>query len=387
VRLLGLCRHPEAAALLAQAGADDDLVGLVEAALRHRGAPAAGHLLAALPDTPPRALPVLLPVLVDLAVGGPDEAGVAERLGALLGEEDDLVAAAAAEGLGALGRPEAIGPLVGRIGSGTPRLVRAAGQALARLGGRWPAEVRQALSPIELEGGSAPVLATLLGTVGTADDVPRLRTALGSDQVALRRAAVEALARLGGEAAADAVILALADESTDVQVAAAVALGRIGGPRAAAALRPTLASAAPAVVAAAAGALGELGGEESIAPLRELAASAHGAVASGALDALGRLGERGQSSALDEPTLEAALLHADAEVVKKGLRWAGRDRGRPSLDRLVRALGHDAWDVRHLAARLLGGLGSAAAREALARRREAETDALVLAAIAEALDG
>ena len=50
-------------------------------------------------------------------------------------------------------------------------------------------------------------------------------------------------------------------------------------------------------------------------------------------------------------------------------------------------LAHHAWDVRSLAASLLGALGTDAARASLRERARVETDELVSAAIASALAG
>src|SRR6202008_2620660 len=51
---------------------------------------------------------------------------------------------------------------------------------------------------------------------------------LAHDHPQVRRAAVDALAQAGGEAPADAIVFALADEEHEVQLAAIRALGRPG---------------------------------------------------------------------------------------------------------------------------------------------------------------
>lgn len=385
VRLLGLTDRDEAVELLAAAAADDDLAMLVDASLRRTGPSAARALLAALAEAPPRALPVLLPILADLARATAAEADVAIRLGELLSADDEGVAACAAECLGTLAAAPWVPALAGMLRGRSPRVARAASQALTAIGGRQPASVRAALEPPVLEGPSAPLVAALLGTVGSPEDVALLRAALGASEVPLRRAAVDALARLGGEAAAEAVILALADESEDVQAAAAAALGRRGGRRAAESLAAALSASSPRVVAAAARALGELGEAAAAEPLRLLVASPHGVVAVAALDALGRLGDGGVPGGVGDGALEGALAHPDAEVVKHALRLAAQGEPSRAVERLARALGHEAWDVRQRAVRLLAERSEPAARDALARRAPQETDDLVRAALAEAL--
>ncbi len=108
-------------------------------------------------------------------------------------------------------------------------------------------------------------------------------------------------------------------------------------------------------------------------------------VAGAALDALGRLGDGGVPGGVGDSTLEGALAHGDAEVVKHALRLAAQGEPNRAVERLGRALGHEAWDVRQRAVRLLAERNEPAAREALTRRSAAETDELVRAALQEAL--
>ena len=68
------------------------------------------------------------------------------------------------------------------------------------------------------------------GSAGAApeEDVRAIESALSHGDPRTRRYAVEALAVIGGDAAADAVSFALADEEHDVQLAAVRALGQLG---------------------------------------------------------------------------------------------------------------------------------------------------------------
>jgi HEAT repeat protein len=72
-------------------------------------------------------------------------------------------------------------------------------------------------------------------------------------------------------------------------------------------------------------------------------------------------------------------------VVKSALR-ALTGVGDPSVPHhLIAALSHDAWDVRQLAAELIGERGIERARPALAAQLSHETDDLARAALSEAL--
>jgi HEAT repeat protein len=61
-------------------------------------------------------------------------------------------------------------------------------------------------------------------------------------------------------------------------------------------------------------------------------------------------------------------------------------RGANCVATLSEALSHRAWDVRRLAAELLGGLGDRRARVALLARRDHEVDDLALEAMEQALN-
>ncbi|MBI2895263.1 MAG: HEAT repeat domain-containing protein [Deltaproteobacteria bacterium] len=386
-RLLDLTGQPSATALLAEAAAEDDLAGLVDEALRRRGPAAAADLVAATRTVPERALSTLLPIAAELAriAGHEVVKSASARLSELLGSDDDLVAAAAAQGLGILDCADAIGLLVERVQRGSARTARAAGLALAALGGRNATLVQGRIASIALEAPGGALLCGVLGAVGTEADVPRLQAALGSADSNLRRAAVEALARVGGEGAREAVIFALADERPEVQAAAARALGALGGARALESLVSTLGSAEPMVVAAAARALVEIGDQAAVPALRSLVGSASGAVAMAGLEALRGLGDPRVGDRGDDELLIEALGHPDPEVVKQALRSLAKISDPRGAVRLATCLDHAAWDVRRLAAELLGESGLQVVRPALDRRLACERDDLVRAAIERAL--
>src|SRR5262245_31740176 len=74
----------------------------------------------------------------------------------------------------------------------------------------------------------APEILRLLGRIGDAFDLPRIRAAFSSPEPLLRAAAAEALALLFDPDAGRILALALADESELVRIAAARALSLAG---------------------------------------------------------------------------------------------------------------------------------------------------------------
>jgi HEAT repeat protein len=83
-------------------------------------------------------------------------------------------------------------------------------------------------------------------------------------------------------------------------------------------------------------------------------------------------------------TLTAALGHTDSEVVKAALQALSRLQELPEGPVVV-CLSHPVWDVRRLAADVLGSHPSASAREALARHLAAEGESMVREAIVRSL--
>lgn len=274
--------------------------------------------------------------------------------------------------------------LVVMAGSPDEELARAAGAALDALARRARETVRASLRPVALEGTAGAALTGVVARLADDDAFERLQTALSADDPGTRRAAIEGLAELGGARAGEHIALALADEDVDVQTAAARALGRIrdddGRPAGAEHLLLALSSESPAVCAAAARALGQAGEGRAIEPLRELVRAGSPGVAVAAMEAL---------RALRDPTfgdlLVEALGHTDEEVVKQALHALSESAGERMVSRLTVGLSHEAWDVRRLAAVLLGQCEEDAAAQALAARLGVEGDDLVRAAIEESL--
>ena len=182
--------------------------------------------------------------------------------------------------------------------------------------------------------------------------------------------------------AVEQIALALADEEVDVQISAAVALGRLEEDRegASAHLRLALQSPHAPVRAAAARALGKLGAEDAVPALRGLVRDEAAQVALAAVEGLRRIRDSDAADAFVE-----SLGHGDAEVVKEGLRAICASGGARAVDRVAVGLAHAAWDVRQVAANLLGELGPESVKH-LEGRLEVENDSLVRTALTQAIE-
>lgn len=216
------------------------------------------------------------------------------------------------------------------------------------------------------------------------EDVEFLIAAMSSPLVPTRVAALSALSRGGRAGALDAIVFALGDESSEVQVAAIRALGRLrdgeGGSPGTAVL-VDLASRHPdsELELEALRALGQTGDLAALHFIVSRVKSASALVAVAAVEALGAFEPR---RFLD--TLVSALRHADSEVVKAALHALSRLQELPEGP-VLECLEHPVWDVRRLAADVLGSHPSASAREALARHLAGEGESVVREAIVRSL--
>jgi HEAT repeat protein len=263
-------------------------------------------------------------------------------------------------------------------------VAQAAGQALMSLARRDPDSVREAVQRIPLDGPASPQLLAVVAEVGGESAFDSLNAALSSQDPTVREAAVTGLGRLGGTRVAEVVAFSLADENPEVQVAAALALGRMrdasGHAIGTEALIAANDSDAPGVQVAVAHALGETGDPRAVEALRSMARSRTPGVTVTAIEGLRRLGDQ----RLEELLIDS-LEHEDEEAVKQALSALSDLRGSGALSYLYQALEHEAWDVRRMAAELIGTLGDKAGVKPLQVRRLIETDELVCQAVEQAL--
>jgi HEAT repeat protein len=319
--------------------------------------------------------------LIDDPQGYPEP--VHARLVAALSDLEPAVAQAACRCLGEAGGPSDVRALCARVPGASPELLRQLTRALSRLAERFPAELESSLPTSDATGASGVAFAGVLASMGEAA-LPRLQVLFSADDADVRRAAVQALGRVGGERASTLVPIALADESPEVQVAAAHVLGGLRGAHGAPCgvddLLQALRSPLPQVQAAAARALGQSGSALALEPLRGLLTSPDAGLAVAAVEALGALSPPHLAE-----ELEGALRHADSEVVKAALAVLALADDAAARRALEVALAHGAWDVRKVAATLLADRHDPAALAALRGRRSVESDPLVSEAIRTAL--
>jgi HEAT repeat protein len=136
----------------------------------------------------------------------------------------------------------------------------------------------------------------------------------------------------------------------------------------------------PPLLPAAVRALGETRDRRALDALCKLVVGSDASTAVAAVEALGRFdGERVLDSLLE------ATRHASPEVVKASLLLLGDRRDARVAAHVGTCLDHEAWDVRRLAADLLGRLGEHS-QDLLRARLGTEQVPLVRDAIHRALD-
>jgi HEAT repeat protein len=365
------------------------------------------------------ALPVLVDRVVSAAISPETRAELVQLLGEVAQEvepaeapwsdlltalrvvardRDRRVAAAALAAVARLGTQGDFDLVVELSLSETRSVAHAAEGALARLSTRFPETARAAVERLRADGAYLPA-AIMLGALsqgGSArdGDLTFLANAATAGTPAARRAAVAAVAQIGGPVAMEILSLALADEEHEVQLAAARGLGHlcvalevgrnprdtipdvpISSRRPGEILQLVERSGAPDLIAATARAIGEAiatletpPADELLYALASFARHAASTVAIAAVDALGQAPDDAPSTL----ALAAGLEHADDDVVRAAiLRLSAREHG---WETVVQALSHASSGVRLLAAEVLEGRDSPAVRAELVRRASIEPD-------------
>ncbi|MCA9597791.1 MAG: HEAT repeat domain-containing protein [Myxococcales bacterium] len=375
-----------AAEVVLDALADDTVALEAEEALEALGADVAPELVrrATYGEASERA--AYLELIGELA-SEQASADVVSVVRAALRDANVEVACAALSAAAALGDASTL-PLVARwLNPSEPVAARKLAEgALARLSERHPDVAREFAAAAGPESAAAVATIIANGTApvfGTAEkDVEYLSSLLSHEQAPLRRVALDALATLPSPLGVEAVAFALSDEEPEVRLAAVRALGRLGGAVATQRLFDLVDDAEePELSAAAIRALGETGDVRAIGVLRDIARSADGLAAVAAVDALSRTGDPRRIDALID-----ASSHPDSEVVKSALRGLALERDPRAVAHLGACLDHDAWDVRRLAADLLGRIGDGSAMGLLRAKLSTEGEPLVREAVARALE-
>jgi HEAT repeat protein len=380
---LGVLRQTEDVRTLLDGLSDEEQGSRAELALRIFGREALGPLLEQSQESMPpvRAATIsLVPILAEVS-----DRPTLEVLHHALHDPSADVAVAAIKAIAATGGAADLARLAPHTHHSDPRIASVATSALGSLAARHPKEARALLLTIDTSGADAVVGCVIVGAIAEGgfsraaeSDVVFLQSALAHGDAHVRRAAVDALAAIGGAVAGDAVGFALADEEREVVLAAIRALGRMG--RAEPLMTLLEGTRDGGIVACALRALSEADPEHAFEAARPLVRRSDPVVACAAVEAIGQL--RGPRR---EDGLFVALEHAEPDVVKAALVELARDLDARSTARLGLCLDHESWDVRRLAAELLGVGGRAAARPLLRARLERETNAAVRDALHEAL--
>lgn len=311
---------------------------------------------------------------------------------ALSSNSPDLVRAALSA-LTRVGDADCLPELVRLLGDAS--LVSLIEPALGAISQRHPQRaltyVQLSASEGSLAHASALVIASLvgrgrLGSMDAGELAAFLIRLLLSTSHAERRVALSALAELGSSEALDAVRFALADEEPAVRAEAVRTLGRLknreGGSVGVPALLEVVSEARePALVLAALRALGDSSDPRALGVLGPLVRSDDARVAVTAVEALARHADPRRLSLLFD-----GLHHNEAEVVKAAMLAIAAEPDPRVVVHLGACLDQPAWDVRRLAADLLGRVPSEASVALLRARLSAEHDPMVRDALTRALE-
>lgn len=385
---LGAVGDPSDIGLLAEALADDVVADRAEAALRRFGHDAVGPLLAQGRTADPFLRGATISMLPSLTGEGerfPSEAGAsiqAVRDALTDGSSDVVVASlrtlAVVGDAGDLPRASAL------VASSDAEVSAAAHGALSAIVERHPDAARARLAGTDPRGDaalSATVILQALAHTGRIESADRafVLHALSHRDASVRRAALLALAEIGGDDAALPVTSLLADEEPAVAQAAVRALGRLGSAEELASLAATTRD--PMRLGIVLRALFEADPERGFAAARPLVASSEPALAASAVEVVGSSDAPGRDEALANAT-----FHPDHEVVKLALTHLANGGEERAIAALSRAIEHDAEAVRRYAAELLGNLrGSEEIERVLRNRVDRERSAEVRRVIMEAL--
>lgn len=238
--------------------------------------------------------PFIPPPMADLtelgaalaAAGRLRAAGAEALLLGLASDPDAAVRAGALEGLGALGGEGALASATAALADPDPRVRAAAVGALRRLGPKGASALIRALGEPGLDAEWCTTLATALGEAGLPEAVPVLAGRLGGS---CGVAAAQALGRIASPAAAPLLAEALLRLDATGRLEMVEALAQVGGSAAAVALSRELTSDRAQVRAAAARGLALLRYEQASTRLEALRSDYFGRVRRAAVEALAKL--------------------------------------------------------------------------------------------------
>jgi HEAT repeat protein len=389
VQFLGLLARADGVVPLLEASADDALAELAMNALAENGS-----LVEAALEAGWRSLDEASRVRACSLLGRTTGPAGAALLHAALRGADPYLRGAAAQSLAERGATDALPALVAGLAQaavsapidpvGDLEEASAFENAIATLveyGGAALAGDVVMLLEAHFEGAPDAfrlAVARLLGHFGTPHQVPRIELLLSDPSAEVRRAAVEAVARVA-PARVDVLRCALADEEPRVRAGAAMALGTSGDAAAMADLAALADDGDPRVSGAALRALAEWALAEGSGMARERALvllsigiTRGGMAALASLEALTRLGGADAVALAFD-----ALTSPDPEVAEAAVACVGKHGGRDELTRLLDCLGHAHWNVRARTVQVMQERRHVRAIPSILRRLEGERDEFV----------
>jgi HEAT repeat protein len=390
--VIGALGTPEAAVIAADALAEDLVAAEAEEALTVLGPAGIDALIERARGGSAAHRTVCIELLGRLGAGS-RVAPLIDLLHVALGDESDEVVRAALDSLAVAGDDRSLRVCAARLGAEeAPAVRKGATTALGAIARRYPDAARQLAREARPDRPEALAAAAIIGALGTRvrgtieDDVAFLSAVLASETSLVRRTALEALATIGSALGVEAVAFALTDEEREVRLTAVRALGRLRSSDGSAAGIAQLLELVgrseedEELAAAAIRAVGDAGDPRALGVLRPMARTGAPMVAVAAVEALATMGDPRRID-----SLTAALSHTDAEVVKAALRALAGERDVRVAAHIGACLDHQAWDVRRLAADLLGNIGGETAIELLRAKLANESELLVKDAVHRAL--
>lgn len=241
-----------------------------------------------------------------------------------------------------------------------------------------------------LHGAAEPVrlaIASVLGRIGRAKDLALIEFMLKDPSPSVRRAAVEALARVEPGTLSEPLRLAIADESPTVRIAAANAFGASQHQSALEDLQRLQADSNARVRAAAVRAIALFAVRAAKVEVTQevtqrLRAALHdeGVVALAALSALDEVGGHAAAQAAQD-----LLTSSDANLVQAAVGCIGRHGDANQIETLIPLVGHESWSVRAEVIQIMTQKNVVRAVPFILRRLETEQDDFVRDAILRAL--
>jgi len=396
VQFLGLIRSPDAVIPVLQLGRDEALAPVTLGALEQIGAAAVEQIDAAWGELDVGCRGAACAVLGRIA-----DARSRERLLGALDDADPSLRAAAARALASVGAEAALAPLVRRLQlmatdetlEGDDEL-RALTDAIVELAGPDAEEARSREAVALLASGLADADdasrlrgARVLGAIARDGDADLVTRLLKDPSPEVRRAAVDAIARLASDRTPEPLHLAIADEAPSVRIAAAQALGASPSPKVFEDLRRLADDEDARVRAVAVKAIGLRFGadpdpERRARALAELnrACDDEAPVALAVAEAVLEIG--GDASAYTTQL----LARPEPEVVLAAARCVGSHVADSDLEVLLPLVSHADWSVRAEVVEILGERRYRRAVPTILRRLETEQDDFVRSVTLNALE-